>query len=155
MPGTSIDNIDYKNEDNAATIDAVMQEVEETDQQIQVAPPPQYQPPQQYQQPPQQYQQPPQQYQMGPPQYQIQQPYYPRENFEQSKQMSFSFTLPDSLKKTLILLVLLLLINNSSFKNILTKIPMTVNGEGKHTFMMTLIIAIIISIIFFITSSVF
>ena len=160
MPGTSIDSIDYdKNEDTAATIDAVLNEVEQEQTKSQ---PPQYNPlppPPQYQAPPQpqyQPQPPPPQYYQPPPQHNYpQQPYYQTEHFEQPKQMSFSFTFPDSLKKSLILFVLLLLLTNSSFKNILTKIPMTINGEGQHTFIMTLIVALIVSVIFFIISSVF
>lgn len=168
MPGTAINAINYdQNDDVAAAIEEVLQESspQQAPPQAQQQAPPQYnpQPPvQQYQPPPQQYQQMPQQmpqqYQQGPPQMpqmpQMPQQGYYQENFQQPS-AGFSFTLPDTLKKTLILLVILLLLNNASFKNVLTKIPMTVNGEGQHTFLMTIIVCLLISSIFFITTSVF
>ena len=175
MPGTSLDNIDYGNKDAADAIDEAFNEVSAIDSRAQSqpqAPPqqaPQYQPTPQPPQP--QYQAPPQ-YQPSPqPQYQgPQYPQHPQqpEHFQgypqppygyppQPEQKSFfsSFTIPDTLKKTLILFVLMIVLTNGSFKNVLTKIPMTVNAEGQHTFIMTLVVASIVSIVFFITSSVF
>ena len=164
--------INYENnEDTVAAIEEALNETSSMEQMPKQQPqqmPPQYQqpppPPQQYQQPP-----PPQQYQQMPPQMpqqmpQYQQPQYARENFEQGMQqpqlyqpatIGFTFTIPDTLKKTVILFIILLLLNNKSFKNVLTKIPLTVNGEGQYTFIMTLVISLIIATVFFITSSVF
>jgi hypothetical protein len=155
MPGTSLDNIDFDNNDTANAIDEALNEINVTDSQAIPSPdtraPPQYnpQPPQQQQYIPQpQY---PQQYPQQPEHFQRYQQYtYPQES-----SFRFSFTFPDIFKKTLILFILMILINNGSFKNILTKIPMTINSEGQHTFIMTLIVALIVSIVFFITGSVF
>ena len=166
MPGTAINNINYNDTENARLVSEALNEVEVTkqappqqQQQVQQQPP-QYQaaPPQQYQQgPPQmpQYQQPPPQqyYQQGPPPQQYQEAR--QENFEQPKSSGFSFTLPDALKKTIMLLVILFVINNRSFKNVLTNIPLTVNADGEHTFMMTAVVCSLIALIFFIVSSVF
>ena len=169
MPGTAINNINYNDTENKRLVEEALNEVEAPQQ---MAPPPQQQAPpqqQQYQQAPPQYQQaPPQQmpqYQQAPPQY-MQQPQYdmppqqymqqPRqEHFEQPKSSSFSFSFPDALKKTLMLLVILFLINNNSFKNVLEKIPFTINADGERTFMMTVVVCLLIATVFFITSSVF
>ncbi len=163
MPATAINNINYNDAENKRLIEQELNEIE-VPQQQQQQPPQQQQrsqpPPQQYQQPqyqqpqmpqyqqPQmpQYQSPPQQYYQQPPQ---------QENFEQPKSSGFSFSLPDSLKKTLMLLVILFLINNNSFKDVLTKIPFTINADGEHTFMMTIVVCSLIALIFFIVSSVF
>ena len=161
MPGTSLDSIDYGNEDTANAIDEALNEVNSAQQEMRAPPqqvsvqqaPPQYNPqPQQPQYMPQpqypQYHPQQEHFQGYPPQpYGYQQP--------ESKGFGFSFTFPDILKKTLILFILMIVINNGSFKNILTKIPMTVNMDGQHTFMMTLIVALIVSSLFFITGSVF
>ena len=166
MPGTAINAINYdQNDELAASIEEVLQESSPKQAPPQQAPPqqqaPQYnpQPPAQYQPPPQQYQMPQQQYQQGPPQMPQMPPqggYFNggMENFQQPSS-GFSFTLPDALKKSLMLLVILFVINNASFKNVLTKIPMTVNSEGQHTFLMTAIVCVLIAFVFFITSSVF
>ncbi len=173
MPGTSINSIDYNDTENKRLVEEALDEVEvpqqrappQQQQQQQLPPQYQQQAPPQYQQgpPPSQYQQgpPPQQYQQGPPQY-MQQPQMPQyqqppqqENFEQTKSSGFSFSLPDALKKTLMLLVILFLINNNSFKDVLSKIPFTINAEGEHTFMMTIVVCSLIALIFFIVSSVF
>ena len=168
MPGTSISNIDYtQNDDTANAIEEALNETSHMEQAPQQRAPPQYdpQPPQQYQQAPPQYrQQVPPQYQQHPPQQYQQHPpsqYFDGENFEQPSQYqqhlknTSGFSLPDSLKNTMILFVILLLLNNNSFKNILTKIPMTTGIEGQHTFIMTLIVCLLIAVVFFITSSVF
>ena len=166
MPGTSLNNIQYNNnDDTASAIEEALNETSELEQQppIREMPqhqaPPQYQspPPQQYQQPPpQQYQQPPQhEMPQYPPQYEMPPQQYGRENFEEPKSSGFSFTIPESLKKTLMLLVILFLLNNSSFKNVLTKIPFTINAEGEHTFMMTVIICLLIATVYFLASQVF
>jgi len=170
MPGTAINAIDYSNEDTALAIEEVLNETSQQQPQQQQQQPPQQQ---QYQPPPQQYQQPPpqsmpnqmpsqypQEYPQGHPQ-QPPQYFYDndrRENFEQQQSMVPSmsgFTFPDSLKKTLMLFAILLLLNNSSFKNVLAKIPLTTNIDGEHTFMMTLIVCVIIAVVYFLASQVF
>jgi hypothetical protein len=170
MPATAINNINYNDTENKRLVEETLNEVETQQsppqQQISQPPPPQYQqgpPPQmpQYQQgpPPQmpQYQPPQQQYYQQPQE--MHQQYYqqPRqqEHFEQPKSSGFSFTFPDTLKKTLMLLVILFLINNNSFKTVLEKIPFTINADGERTFLMTVVVCLLISLIFFITSSVF
>jgi len=167
MPGTALNAINYENnEDTVAAIEEALNETSSMEQMPKQQPqqmPPQYQQPPapQYQQPPP----PPPQYQQMPQQMpQYQPPQYARENFEQGMQqpqiyqpaqIGFTFTIPDTLKKTVMLFIILLLLNNNSFKNVLAKIPMTVNGEGQYTFIMTLVISLIIATVFFITSSVF
>jgi len=168
MPGTAINAIDYSNDDTASLIEEALNETEPQQQRQQAPPQQQQEPQQQYQAPPPQYQQqgPPQyqqeqyqqgppQYQQGPPQYQQGPPSHYQENFDQPQQSSFSLSLPDSLKKTIMLFAILLLLNNSSFKNVLAKIPMTVNIEGEHTFLMTLVVCVIIAIVYFLASQVF
>lgn len=166
MPGTSINAIDYSNnsDDTASLIEEALgeaptqqapptQQYQEPQQQYQQGPPP----PQYQQPPPQQYQQGPPQYQQQmPPQYQQQMPPQYQEDFSQPQQMTVpAFTIPDSLKKTLMLFVILLLLNNSSFKNVLSKIPFTITEDGDHTFLMTLVVCVIIAVIYFLASQVF
>ena len=158
MPGTSINNIDYNNSEDAKIISNALDETEN----------PSSQPPQNMQEPSQQEIQQRQQqmqeqmqYQMQMQQQQMQQQM--QDQHMQQQQMMYGtehmtnqstgFTIPDSLKKSAIVFILLLLLNNNGFKQILSKIPLTTN-EGGHTYMMTLIVAIIISITFFLISQV-
>jgi len=152
MPGTAINAIDYtNNDDTSSLIEEALGQTPSIQQQI---PQQQYQPPQQqYQQ--QMPQQMPQQYQQQmPQQYQQQMPQQYQEDFSQPQMSMPGFTIPDSLKKTLMLFVILLLLNNNSFKNVLSKIPFTINEEGTYTFLMTLIVCIVIAVVHFLASQV-
>jgi len=170
MPGTAINNINYNDTDNKRLVEEALNEIESPQQrappqqqQQREMPPPDYQQQQQYEpqqpqyNPPQHHQQRQyeQQYQQqGPPQYE-QQYHQGQEHFEQPKSSGFSFSLPDSAKKTLMLVVILFLINNNSFKTVLEKIPLTINADGERTFVMTIVVCSLIATIFFICSSVF
>ena len=165
MPGTAINSINYNDDD---TSNAIAEALGEVPQYQQPPPPqePQYQvpPPTQYQQgPPPQYQQGPQQGPPRMPQYEHQyehpeQQYAPShqsyERVEHYTQPSKSFTLPDGLKKSLLLAVILILFNNESFRKVLTNIPMTVTEDGSYTIFMTLMVSLIISSIFFLCNQV-
>ena len=141
MPGTAINAIDYSNEDDTSSLIEEALGQAPTQQQPQAPP--------QYQAPPPQYQQ------QAPPQYQQQMPQQYQEDFSQPQMSMPGFTLPDSLKKTLMLFVILLLLNNSSFKNVLSKIPFTLNEDGEFTFVMTLLVCVIIAVVYFLASQVF
>ena len=163
MPGTAINAIDYSNEDDTSSLieealgqAAPAQQRAPAQQEYQAPPPQQYQQAPQFQQgpPPQQYQQGPPQFQQGPPQYQQQGPPQYQEDFSQPQMSMPGFTIPDSLKKTLMLFVILLLLNNSSFKNVLSKIPFTITEDGDHTFLMTLVVCVIIALVYFLASQV-
>ena len=106
---------------------------------------PQYQPP-----PPREYKQPEPQYQHPPEEYYMQN--YPQEQIEQfqntKKNSNINIQLPEFLKKSLMLFMILLLLNNDFFKQILSHIPGTLDIEGEYTFLLTILLCFIITLVY-------
>lgn len=168
MPGTSLNNL-RADDDTARAIAEVLNSSEQLEKNSSMNNPVQeYETPKDYPSPPTQreykppvheYLPPPQrEYRQPEPQYQQPPEEYYMKNYPQQQKVedfqnisngnNISFKLPESLKKSLMLLMILLLLNNDLFKQILSKIPFTLNEDGEYTFLMTILVSSIVTLVY-------
>jgi hypothetical protein len=169
MPATSLNNL-RQDDDTARAIAEALNSPEQLENNSMNIPVQNYEKPQDYppaqphldyQQPTREYLPPPPQEQLLPvPQYKHPSEEYYMQHYPQEQQtgsfqnlknnnMNISFQIPEFLKKSLMLLMILLLLNNDFFKQVLSKIPGTLNGDGEHTFILTLLLCLIITCVYF------
>ena len=170
MPATSLNNLRH-DDDTARAIAEALNSPEQLEKnnsmnipvqnfekpQNYPAPPP----PREYRQPVHEYQPPPsQEYQQPPPQYkhpseEYYTQHYPQdqqqqvESFQNLKNSNIGFQIPEFLKKSLMLFMILLLLNNDFFKQVLSKIPGTLNDDSEYTFLLTILLCLIITCVYF------
>lgn len=168
MPATSLNNLRH-DDDTARAIAEALNSPEQLEknnnmnipvqnyEKPQDYPPPP--PPREYKQPIREYLPPPPreqllpapQYKHPPEEYYMQ--HYPQEqqveSFQNLKNNNISFRIPDFLKKSLMLFMILLLLNNDFFKQVLSKIPGTLNDDGEYTFLLTVLLCLIITCVYF------
>ena len=138
MKSTSIQNINYDNTDNAKIIEDALKETEVLDlEKTNIVTKENNE--EEYQQ---------SQY----PQQQMQQ--YPQQPMNQELN-NFNKNIVLNFQHSFILFIILILFNNTFFKNLLSKIPFTLDIDGNQTFLLYFILFIFIFLIYFLYLSIF